>query len=184
MKYMVLVLTIAVFAIAILVTRSASAQSQSGNLTASHKKIDIYDNCDPRDQDAWAPTGGCLIDEKEGNVPFAEFNLLLVSPLSAAVVGHPSWRNEPSYVTVRSNTSVRVENEGGRGHTFTRVAQFGGGTVPQLNQGLTQAPECVMPSGLLNPGQGLDLAGLPVGVHRYQCCIHPWMRAVIKVAEK
>jgi hypothetical protein len=26
-------------------------------------------------------------------------------------------------------------------------------------------------------------SGLPVGTHRFQCCIHPWMRTVIEVSD-
>ena len=31
------------------------------------------------------------------------------------------------------------------------------------------------------PGAPIDIGGLSVGTHKYQCCIHPWMRAAIKV---
>jgi len=57
-----------------------------------------------------------------------------------------------------------------------------GGKVPvaALNLGLTQAPECLASSDLL-PGARLSLTDLSVGNHRFQCCIHPWMRAIIKV---
>ncbi len=36
---------------------------------------------------------------------------------------------------------MRVTNWGGRGHTFTEVADFGGGCVGDLNIGLSPAPE-------------------------------------------
>ena len=65
----------------------------------------------------------------------AEFFALLVSPLAPGdVIGHPSWRNEPSYISVRAGRSVRVTNRGGRAHTFTKVNDFGGGFVPPLNE--------------------------------------------------
>jgi plastocyanin len=153
----------------ILAVSVAAAQGQ--------RKIAVLDNCDP-DDPAWAPTGGCTL--KEGDVTNAEFNALLTSPLSLSTVGHPSWRNEPSYLTVRSGKDVRVTNEGGRGHTFTEVAEFGGGRVPPLNVGLTPAPECAT-SPMLAPGASIDVTGLSVGLHRFQCCIHPWMRAAIRV---
>src|SRR5688572_9992709 len=54
----------------------------------------------------------------------------LASPLSIAVVGHTYWAFGPSYVKIRAGDSVRVTNVGGRDHTFTEVAQFGGGNVP------------------------------------------------------
>lgn len=140
--------------------------------------IAMLDDCDP-DDPAWAPTGGCFL--KRGDVNFAEFNLLLASPLSESTVGHPAWRNEPSYVKVAQGKSVRVENEGGRVHTFTLVANFGGGRVPPLNIGLGPAPECLNSASDILPGEGIRLKDLPVGTHRFECCIHPWMRAVIKV---
>src|SRR5919201_2831443 len=71
-------------------TRPAFAQS--GN-----KKLDIYDNCDPRDP-AWNTVGGCFLEPREGDVTFAEFGRLLLSPLSSATVGHPSWHFDPSYL--------------------------------------------------------------------------------------
>ena len=158
------------------------AQSSSGIDGASQKKIAVLDDCLPGDP-GYAPTGGCLLTPKEGNVALLEFGQLRSSPLSAAVVGHPSWRNSPSYVTVETGQTVRVTNEGGRGHTFTEVANFGGGFVPQLNQGLIVANECLA-AAALPPGQTVELKGLAPGLHKYQCCIHPWMRAAIRVAPK
>ena len=108
---------------------------------AAAEKIRILDTCDPTDP-TWASVGGCL--REEGDVTLDEFNALLVSPLSLATVGHPSWRNEPSYLRIEPGEAVRVRNEGGRGHTFTEVATFGGGRVPPLSRGLTPAPECAL----------------------------------------
>jgi plastocyanin len=115
-------------------------------------------------------------------VNFAEFNAELSWPFSVAVVGHQAWRNDPSYLKIESGRTVRVRNEGGRMHTFTEVAQFGGGKVPNpaLNKGLTTAPEC--PASVnIPPGGSMTLTGLAVGNHKFQCCIHPWMREIIKV---
>ena len=66
------------------------------------------------------------------------------SPLAAAVVGHQAWRNDPSYLKVLQGTTLRIANKGGRPHTFTKVAAFGGGTAPNpaLNEGLITSPEC------------------------------------------
>jgi len=64
------------------------------------------------------------------------------------------------------------------------VAAFGGGKVPSpaLNKGLVTAPEC--PTSIdIAPGGSTVITGLAVGNHRFQCCIHPWMRALIKVKE-
>src|SRR5688572_30390880 len=75
------------------------------------RQILILDDCDPRDP-GWAPTGGCLL--RRGSVTLAEFNAELNSALSASVVGHQAWRNDPSYLKVEPNKSIRVRNEGGR----------------------------------------------------------------------
>jgi len=148
---------------------------------SNDKNVAVLDDCDPTDP-TWAAVGGCNILPTRGDVTRSEFATLLVSPLSLAVVGHPSWRNEPSYLTVKAGDKIRVMNKGGRGHTFTEVANFGGGFAPPLNIGLTPAPECT-PAGTvpLPPGAVKELTGLAPGMHRFQCCIHPWMRATIRV---
>jgi len=143
------------------------------------RRIAIRDDCDPRDP-GWAPTGGCLL--RRGDVNFAEFNAELSSPFSLSVVGHMAWRMDPTYLKLRSGRSVRVTNVGGRTHTFTEVAQFGGGKIPSptLNKGLVTAPEC--PASVdIAPGGSTTVSGLTVGNHKFQCCIHPWMREIIKV---
>jgi plastocyanin len=158
---------------------AAIVASRAGNDDDAHgpAKIAIRDDCDPTDP-GWAPTGGCLL--RQGNVNLAEFNLLVTSPLSLSTVGHPAWRNDPTYLVTATGSTVHVRNEGGRTHTFTEVAQFGGGRVPPLNRGLAPAPEC---SGAVNivPGASVEVSRLAVGNHRFQCCIHPWMRELIKV---
>jgi plastocyanin len=143
----------------------------------------MLDDCDPQDVAGWERTGGCAL--RRGNVTFAEFARELDSPLAAAVVGHQAWRNQPSYLVVQQGKSIRVRNDGGRAHTFTEVAAFGGGKVPPpagagLNEGLVIAPEC--PTSIdIAPGASTRLSNLTVGDHRFQCCIHPWMRALITV---
>jgi plastocyanin len=146
----------------------------------NNRKIAIRDDCDPRDP-GWAPTGGCALEK--GDVPFAEFGLELQSPLApTSVIGHQAWRNDPPYLKIRAGESVRVRNGGGRIHTFTEVADFGGGRVPNplLNKGLVTAPECPTSTDI-PPGTGVTLRNLKEGNHRFQCCIHPWMRAIVKV---
>ena len=158
--------------LALLLTGAASVATAAG-------KIEIVDYCDPTDT-AWAPTGGCLL--KEGDVTLAEFNALLHSVLSSAVVGHPGWRFAPSFTEVKVGEELHVRNVGGRIHTFTEVADFGGGRVPPLNEGLIPAPECASSQNIA-AGQQVDIRGLAEGDHLFQCCIHPWMRAMVKVEQ-
>ncbi|HUQ81864.1 MAG TPA: hypothetical protein VM076_12020 [Gemmatimonadaceae bacterium] len=166
------------------VTSGASLDRDGGlagpNDRGPKRYIAILDDCDPNDP-TWAATGGCL--RKDGAVTNAEFGAFLGSPLSTAVVGHPAWRNEPSYIKITAGESFRVTNEGGRTHTFTEVANFGGGRVPPLRVGLTPAPECLAAgtSGDVVAGATIVIDGLAVGTHKYQCCIHSWMRAAVKV---
>ena len=143
--------------------------------------VAMRDDCDPRDP-GWAPTGGCHL--REGSVTLAEFISENLSPLAAAVVGHQAWRNDPSYLKLYEGTTIRVRNDGGRGHTFTKVQRFGGGRVPApfLTLGLTPAPECLRPDAVeIPPGERATISGLEPGNHRFQCCIHPWMRTLVKV---
>ena len=159
---------------------AADRRDNSGDDVSETRKIAIRDDCDPRDP-AWAPTGGCLL--RRGDVTFAEFEVELSSSLApTSVIGHQAWRNDPNYIKVRAGKTVRIRNEGGRAHTFTEVRDFGGGKVPDpaLNKGLVTAPECPGSTNIA-PGVGTEVAGLTVGNHRFQCCIHPWMRAIIKV---
>lgn len=141
------------------------------------ERISILDRCDPSDP-GWAPTGGCTL--QGGDVTVAEFNALLTSVLSTAVVGHPGWRFQPSFTKIEPDQAVRVTNDGGRPHTFTEVAQFGGGMIPPLNKGLVEAPECAAAT-IIPPGDRTVIRGLAEGNHLFQCCIHPWMHEMIKV---
>jgi len=141
------------------------------------KKITLRDDCDPTDP-LWNPTGGCKLEK--GDVNFMEFNGELSSPLSLSVIGHQAWRIDPSYRKVEADETLRVRNAGGRTHTFTEVKNFGGGRVPPLNMGLIMAEECKTATNI-PAGTSMQVSGLSVGNHRFQCCIHPWMRAIVKV---
>ena len=157
--------------------RASGTSGHGDDAGSGNNRIAIRDDCDPRDP-GWIPSGGCFL--RRGDVTLAEFAGENDSPLAAAIVGHQAWRNDPSYLEIRSGEAVRVTNEGGRVHTFTRVAAFGGGKVPLFNEGLVQAPEC--PGSVDIPAGGsTEVSGLAVGNHRFQCCIHSWMRALVKV---
>ncbi|MEO8189863.1 MAG: hypothetical protein ABI682_05940 [Acidobacteriota bacterium] len=162
---------------AILMARGALGEDRKSG--GDHQaRIEVRDDCDSTDP-GWTPTGGCVL--KGGAVNLAEFNLYLFSPLSAgSPVGHPAWRMDPTYVRLDADGTLRVTNTGGRRHTFTEVASFGGGVVPPLNGTLLPAPECAA-SAPLPPGTKTEVRGLAAGDHAFQCCIHPWMRILVKV---
>ena len=157
-------------------------------VNSNDNRISMMDDCLPGDP-GWNPTGGCGLAPHQGEVSFAEFGAFIPSTLISAFVGHPSWRNEPSYLSVDQGKTIRVKNEGGRAHTFTRVANFGGGSVAGFNIGATRAPECPATppevQDAVPPGGTIEVQGLapnaPNQSYKFQCCFHPWMRAAIKV---
>ena len=159
---------------------AAVRSDQRGN-----QEVALRDDCDPTDP-GWTPTGGCNLPE--GAVNLTEFNSLRLSPLAPSLVGHPAWRFDPTYLTLAEGKRLKITNEGGRTHTFTEVANFGGGRVPPLNASqpgtapLTPAPECVAAGVIDIPGGGTgEVERLTSGDHKFQCCIHPWMRTLVKV---
>jgi plastocyanin len=89
--------------------------------------------------------------------------------------------------TIGIRRTIVATNVGGEVHTFTRVAQFGGGIVPALNTASNnpvEAPECaaLAASDMLSPGASFTtLPAAASGTHLYQCCIHPWMRSTVTV---
>jgi hypothetical protein len=156
-------------------------------IAESGKKFQVTDDCAPNAD--WGPDG-CLKDS--GSVTRVEFNAANANRYP----GHPAWRIVSPYEATQNQSEIRAENTGGRGHTFTEVAAFGGGFVPPLNPpGVGLAPECavVNSDGTISPGAGavatalapgaeLRVQGLQPGTHNFQCCIHPWMRTTVKIA--
>ncbi len=147
------------------------------------KKIRMYDDCDPATFNAVLGDGTCI---GKGRTTFDEFIGELEETQDAR-----AWRNQPSAMKVNVGRATVIENRGGEVHTFTKVAAFGGGFVPDLN-GISgnpvPAPECLnfgamvfIPAGGTDEGPTAGSAELPVGTNRFQCCIHPWMRTLVEV---
>src|SRR6266545_3049725 len=82
-----------------------------------------------------------------------------------------------------------AHNRGGEDHTFTEVADFGGGCIAAVNAllGLTPVPECAgFPGGAfaattVSPGDTVTTSPLSPGIHRFECLIHPWMQTTVTV---
>lgn len=161
--------------------------SLSGGVDAvqGDKKIRLLDDCEPTSFNAVLGDGACV---GNGHTTFDEF----IAELAATQDAH-KWRNQPSQMQLNVGRPTLVENRGGETHTFTPVAEFGGGFVDQLN-GISgnpvPAPECLnlgsiifIPAGGVEEGPTAGSSDLPVGTHRFQCCIHPWMRTVIEVSD-
>jgi len=147
-------------------------------------RISLADDCDPISFNAALGPNACV---GRGDTTFNEFLAVLFSPLidnGKVFVGHSAWRFEPAYISVRAGQTVRVTNNGGEVHTFTEVVNFGGGSISVLNGADVQrAPECpVDPAKLeIPPGDTSQVNGLRAGAHKFMCCIHPWMRAIVDV---
>ena len=162
------------------VSRTNAVPQVNGN----DNTVAMVDDCLPGDP-GYDSTGGCQLKAHQGDVSADEFGALLFSPLSSALIGHPSWRNEPSHLMANLGKRIKVKNEGGRAHTFTEVADFGGGSVSDFNVGMTRAPECPLDPSLVTdvvaPGDTVHLDGLAPGLHKFQCCFHPWMRGTVRI---
>jgi plastocyanin len=61
---------------------------------------------------------------------------------AAAGTPDPGWDFEPDEVNVKKGATLTVVDQGGEPHTFTEVAHFGGGFIPDLNAGEETIPEC------------------------------------------
>jgi hypothetical protein len=143
-------------------------------------KVRIADKCDPATFNAALGEGACVASG--GNVTFSEFFVALLSE-----GGHKAWRFISQPPRIKTEDTIEALNTGGEVHTFTEVAEFGGGFVPELNEplGLEPVQECITPQ-VVDPtfvaaGASLEVLGLSPGPHRFQCCIHPWMRTEIDV---
>ena len=149
--------------------------SQSGT------EIHTEDDCDP-------VTFGALCNANfRGTTTLSAFLAEL-----AATNQVNKWEYGGGQGEINLGSSLQVDNRGGETHTFTVVANFGGGRVPPLNTGNpTVAPECVSGPNATNvdiaTGGGLTVTSGATGVlktrgtYKVQCCIHPWMRTTVVV---
>jgi hypothetical protein len=138
----------------------------------------MLDECDPDSFNAVIGAGTCV--GRSGGLRFDAFIALLEKHAQV-----PSWRFSPNTIHVPRELTLPVTNQGGEVHTFTEVEEFGGGVVPQLNALVgtpVPAPECLA----LSPGDFIAAGGQTSHTFergeadKYQCCIHPWMRAVTR----
>lgn len=176
-------------AAAINVAFAASLVGVAGSSTASAAQspvtVKIEDDCDPTTFDAVLGAGACIGD---GETTFEE----LIGQV-AADKNAPKWRFSRTSFGITSGRHIAVPNRGGEFHTFTEVANFGGGCVPELNHlmGLTPVPECddeiapgvpkVFATTGVKAGESIHVHGLAKGTHKFECLIHPWMRSTVTV---
>jgi len=161
--------------VALLVLLPAAGASAA----STTRQVQVLDDCDPASFNAAIGPGTCV---KDGGTTFSEFIGQLLAQGRA-----PAWRFAPGQLKLDPGGTLAAQNRSGEDHTFTEVANFGGGCIAVLNDllGLTPMPECAgFPGGafaatLVPPGGTVTTAPLPPGVHRYECLIHPWMRTTV-----
>jgi hypothetical protein len=145
---------------------------------AEHRSVQMLDACDGPSFDAAIGAGSC---QRNGGVTFQQFIADLMSRGQA-----PAWRFSPTHLKLATAGQIDAYNKGGEFHTFTEVGSFGGGCVPELNAvlDLSPVPECGIPGIFATgaaPGGEVETGELSAGTHRFQCLIHPWMRATVEV---
>jgi plastocyanin len=158
---------------------AASVSASAHAAGRENVRINILDACDP--ETFAAQQVDCT---RAGGVKFDQFIAILTR---LGFVG--PWHFSPSNVNVRVGESFVAVNQGGEVHTFTEVAQFGGGIVPPLND-LAHvpviAPECgaLEADDFVPPGGSYHEDIDHTGTLKFQCCIHPWMRLEANVTAK
>ena len=161
-------------------TAAASAFARPALLA---RQVLMLDACDPDSFNAVFGPGFCR-RSTSGGIHLETFLALLEKHQRVE-----AWRFSPDVIHVTRPTTLTIPNNGGIPHSFTEVAEFGGGFVPLLNQlsgNTVPAPECVHPAvpgapnpavNLVPPGSADELTVNPGESKKYMCCIHPWMRA-------
>ena len=162
------------------------------NARSSAQVFRVRDDCDPATFNALPPAGpglGVICNPGfDGGTTFTEFIQELTEDQEVG-----AWRFNPDEVHLDRRQATIIESRAGEFHTFTQVADFGGGVVPDLNA-LANAgpprPECFadpsatnipVPDGAKIYGPIAGSAALPRGTTKWQCCIHPWMKSKIEV---
>lgn len=141
--------------------------------------VSILDQCEATSFNAALGAGTCT---GQGTVTLAQFTAELAANHTVA-----AWRFDPAALLLTVGGSITATNYGGEVHTFTRVAQFGGGIVPDLNTAsgyATEAPECkeITDADRIAPGGTFRTrAAASTGTELYQCCIHPWMHETVSI---
>ena len=160
----------------------ASAAVAASNLQSSTgvsagpatRQVGMFDACD-----APSFTQAGIDCARNHGMPFPELIAQLISHQFAG-----AWHFAPSRTDAKLGDALIAVNKGGEVHTFTRVASFGGGIVPELNALAgtpTIAPECSTETTFVGPG-GTDTETLDqTGELKFECCIHPWMRTIVLV---
>lgn len=155
---------------------STAATELQRNGGPNTRQVTMMDACDGPTFNLIVGPGTC---SRPHGVSFQDFIAEVTAHQSAG-----AWHNAPGQTDAKLGDTLIASNNGGETHTFTLVANFGGGIVPLLN-GLAgtpiEAPECAAETTFVPPG-GSDSESLnQTGELKFQCCIHPWMRTTVLV---
>lgn len=168
---------------------SLSDRSSGNTSTANGDKDDddredartvrMHDDCDPASFDAALQNPNACIGK--GKTTFDNF----IAELTRSQVAQ-KWRFQPKHIELERGATLTAINKGGEVHTFTRVAKFGGGVVPILNTlsgNPDVAPECTTleADDMVAPGATYTAELNMDRLQHFQCCIHPWMRADVRL---
>ena len=140
--------------------------------------VQIHDACDPASFDAAVGAGTCV---RSGGM---KFDRVIAELTKHQEVG--AWHFAPPTFNASVGQTIVARNNGGEVHTFTEVKEFGGGLVPFLNDlsgNPDEVAECkaLEPDDFVTPGTTYQASISLPGTHKFQCCIHPWMRSVVSV---
>jgi hypothetical protein len=157
----------------------AAAPSAPGTL---EQRINMNDACDGATFTAAIGDGTC---SRKGGVKFDQFINLVMKFHSVG-----PWNFAPNNLRAHAGETLIAFNQGGETHTFTKVAEFGDGSIaPPLNQVLGNPPLAeafgdLEPDDFVAPGATYEEEEkLEAGeTAKFQCCIHPWMRLEVQVS--
>src|SRR5437588_7102569 len=109
----------------------ASAQDKSERPAASPTPAQIValDECDPATFNAAIGPDFCKNVALGFSTTFSD-----LFAKAAAGTPDPGWDFEPDVVHVKQEAILTAVDQGGEPHTFTEVAQFGGGFLPVLRR--------------------------------------------------
>src|SRR5271169_6982168 len=109
-------------------TLAAAQTSSPAGQPAHVAQVVALDECDPTTFNAALGPDFCR------NVTLGAFTRLNdLFAKAAAGTPDPGWDFEPDVLHIKQGTPLSVVDQGGEPHTFTEVAQFGGGFIPGLN---------------------------------------------------
>jgi len=153
---------------------------------ADQRVVKTQDDCDPATFNAALGAGACV---GSGETTFQD-----LLDQFAATRSVDKWQFSRPDFNIDAGGTITVVDEGGEPHTFTRVAFFGNGCSP-LDNGEPVAGDIRTGESIdcktFNPfadastvfpgGPPLTVGDLAPGTARFQCMIHPWMRATVDV---